>query len=414
MLHKTHGIMLYQEDVTRVAMALAGFSMEQADQLRKALNKKRKAKELKEYQQDFYRGAIQSGVSPATIEAVWTMILSFAGYSFCKPHSASYAQVSFKCAYLKAHYPAEFMAAVLSNEGGYYPTLAYISEARRMGLEIKPPDINNSAWRYEGRGGTIQVGFMQIRGIKKSFVHQLIAERNVQGPFRCFREFCLRTNPELAQARLLIKAGCFDSVADGLSRPGILWQAYAHEKRKDPGELPNPEEYTEYEKLEHEIESFGFPLSCHPLDLYRANLAGINFIKAIDLKTHVGKPVRILGWLIMEKLTQTKKGDPMEFVTFEDRSGIYEATFFPDTYMRLWHRLMPNRPFVIEGVVEEDFGALTLNVKNLEHLDVVRNSCYGKSSGTEVRKREKVSQRLSSGRAEPSEFARGFGFMQRL
>ena len=373
-LRDSHGMMLYQEDVTRVAIALAGFSPEQADQLRKALNQRRKAKELKEYRDDFYRGARERGIPVATTEAVWTMILSFVGYSFCKAHSTSYAQVSIKCAYLKAHYPAEFMAAVLSNEGGYYPTLAYILEARRMGLELKTPDINESLWSYEGRGRAIRAGFMQIRGIKQAFIQELIKERTNRGPFVSLRDFCLRTDPELAQARLLIKSGCFDSIACALSRPGMLWQAYARHNQENPDELPNPKEYSEDERLAHEIECFGFVLSCHPIDLYRIEPRVHGCIAASQMQEHIGKRVRILGWLINEKLTQTKKGDPVEFVTFEDTSAVYEATFFSDSY-RLWHLLAPNHLFLVEGIVEGDFGAVTLNVKQLERLDLSRNSC---------------------------------------
>jgi error-prone DNA polymerase len=353
---------------------LAGFSLEQADQLRKALNKRRKAKELKTHWEDFYRGARQNNVPPATIEQVWTMILSFAGYSFCKAHSASYAQVSFKCAYLKAHYPAEFMAAVISNEGGYYPTLAYISEARRMGLEVKLPDINESLWSYTGNGRSLRVGFMQIRGIKKASVDKLVAERNSSGPFRSFGDFWLRNDPELAHVKLLIKAGCFDSIGQGLSRPGMLWRAYAYAKGENPADLPNPKEYSREEKLAQEIECFGFALSCHPIDLYPMG-PGADVIQAAEMHKHIGKRVKILGWLIGEKLTQTRKGDPMEFVTFEDTSAIYEATFFPDSYRNLWHLLTPNHLFLIEGVVEEEFGAVTLNVKGLKRLDLAHESC---------------------------------------
>ena len=143
-LDETHGIMTYQEDVSKVAMALADFSVEDADQLRKVISKKHKERQLHDYYQQFCHGAERNNASPEVIDRIWKMIMSFAGYSFCKPHSASYAQVSFKSAYLRTHYPAEFMAAVISNQGGFYSTFAYISEARRMGLAILLPDMNES------------------------------------------------------------------------------------------------------------------------------------------------------------------------------------------------------------------------------------------------------------------------------
>jgi error-prone DNA polymerase len=412
-LYDTHGIILYQEDVSRVAVALAGFSPEQADQLRKALNKKRKAKELKAYRADFYRGALDRGVPLNTIDRIWQMILSFVGYSFCKAHSASYAQVSFRCAYLKAHYPAEFMAAVLSNEGGYYPALAYLSEARRMGLKVELPDINFSNWSYEAVGGKIRIGLMQIKGIKKALVERLAKERDSGGPFRSFREFWSRVHPELAQARLLIKAGCFDSVACGRSRPGMLWEAYALNREAEfKDDLPNPEEYAAEEKIAHEIASFGFVVSQHPLELYKANLPSI-FITASDMKSHVGKHVRLLGWVITEKLTQTRNGEPMEFVTLEDTSGIYEAIFFPDIYRKFWRLLAPNRPFVVEGVVDDDFGALTVNVKQLSRLDMGSKSCYAGFRYVD-RKRKDLGKGFSSGPTHATGSAKSGGVVPGL
>jgi error-prone DNA polymerase len=139
-LDETYGIMCYQEDITKVAMELAGLSLAQAEGMRKALGQKRPLKPLREYMKEFYAGAASRGVTPEVIEKVWHMILSFSGYSFCKPHSASYALVSFRSGWLRAHHPAEFMAAVISNQGGYYDTFAYISESRRMGLAVRPPD----------------------------------------------------------------------------------------------------------------------------------------------------------------------------------------------------------------------------------------------------------------------------------
>src|SRR5439155_25875626 len=225
-LAETNGIMVYQEDVTKVAMALAGFSLNDADQLRKIISKKHKQRQLQDYRAQFYRGAMANGAPVAVVDEIWAMIMSFAGYSFCKPHSASYAQVSFKCAYLRAHYPAEFMAAVISNEGGFYSAFAYLSEARRMGLAILPPDINASDWAYRGNGRTIRVGFMQVKTLTRDVVERLTEERARGGPFRSFQDFLRRVRPEPAQARTLIRAGCCDSIAGELTRPGLLWRLY--------------------------------------------------------------------------------------------------------------------------------------------------------------------------------------------
>jgi error-prone DNA polymerase len=401
LLNETHGLMLYQEDVTRVAIALAGFSEEQADGLRRALNKRRKSKKLQDYYDEFCRGARFSGASAATIKKVWQMIMSFAGYSFCKAHSASYAQVSFKCAYLKAHYPAEFMAAVLSHGGGYYPALAYISEARRMGLKIDAPDVNESDWKYRASGKTLRAGFQQIRGIHKKFIDRLIAERNQSGSYKSFTDFCQRLRPSFAQCRLLIKSGSLDGIRGELTRPGMLWRAHAHQAASDPEGLPNPQDYSDEQKRANEIECFGFPLSCHPLELCICQAANIAAVPANELQFYIGKQVTLLGWLITEKLTQTRKGEPMEFVTFEDTSAIYETTFFPDVYRRLWRKIIPNRPFIIHGRVEEELGTVTVNVSGLEYLDETKRRISRESTRTEHAKTEKVSRRFSPIEADP-------------
>src|SRR6185436_8850381 len=200
-LSETFGIMVYQEDVMKVAMALGGFSVEEGDQLRKVLSKKHKTHRLRDYRRQFYEGAQTRGVSSTTIDRIWAMIMTFAGYSFCKPHSASYAQVSFKSAYLRAHYPAEFMAAVISNQGGFYSTFAYLSEARRMGLAIMSPDINTSEWACIGADRWIRIGLMQLKGLQQEAVKHIVDERTAGGIFRSLRHFLDRVRLDPGQVR---------------------------------------------------------------------------------------------------------------------------------------------------------------------------------------------------------------------
>jgi error-prone DNA polymerase len=296
------------------------------------------------------------------------MIMSFAGYSFCKPHSASYAQVSFKSAYLRAHYPAEFIAAVISNQGGYYSTFAYLSEGRRMGLTILLPDINASEWAYTGAGQTVRVGFMQIKSLQEDLARRIVTERQINGPYRSLRDMLERVKPEIAQATLLIKAGCFDSLAGELTRPALLWRLLASQAAKPSGYLPIPPEYALQQKFAHELEIFGFPLSCHPLELFQDVLARIPHIQAKDLVQHVGEEVTVIGWLITEKIISTKKGEPMEFVTFEDQTELYDATLFPNTYRRYCHLLATNQAYAVTGLVEEQFSTITLTVNKLRPL----------------------------------------------
>ncbi|MBF0530038.1 MAG: DNA polymerase III subunit alpha, partial [Deltaproteobacteria bacterium] len=166
-MDETFGIMVYQEDVSKVARSLAGFSHADADGLRKVMSKKDKEMALRDYQARFIDGARQRGVADPQILAIWKMIMSFSGYSFCKPHSASYARVSFQAAYLKVHSPAEFMAAVISNQGGFYSTFAYVSEARRLGLTILPPDVNQSEIRWQGNDQAVRVGLQSIKELSE-------------------------------------------------------------------------------------------------------------------------------------------------------------------------------------------------------------------------------------------------------
>jgi error-prone DNA polymerase len=367
-LAETHGIMVYQEDVMKVAVALGGFSVEDGDQLRKVLSKKHKVRQLRDYQVQFYKGAMSRGVECSVIDTIWAMIMSFAGYSFCKPHSASYAQVSFKSAYLRAHYPAEFIAAVVSNQGGYYSAFTYLSEGRRIGLTILPPDINASMWAYTGSGTTVRIGLLQIKGLQEDLANQLIAEREQHGPYRSLSEFLSRVKLDYMQAKLLIKAGCFDSIAGELTRPALLWRVFAAQATKPPSFVPIPTEYSAQKALQHELTLFGFPLHCHPLDLFREALVGISHIFAKDLDQYVGKEVTLIGWLLTEKIVSTKKGEPMEFMTLEDQTGMYDATVFPTTYRHYCHLLATNQAYVLTGLVEEHFSTVTVTVKTLRLL----------------------------------------------
>jgi error-prone DNA polymerase len=375
-LDETYGIMVYQEDVTKVAMAVADFSVEDADQLRKVLSKKHKQKQLHDYHVQFCAGAERNGLPARTIAALWSMIMSFAGYSFCKPHSASYAQVSFKSAYLRVHYPAEFMAAVVSNQGGFYSTFAYLSEARRMGLTVLPPDVNAGDWAYIGRRRTIRMGLMQVKTLTEATGRRIMAERAKDGPFRSFQEFLSRVKPEQGEARALIRAGCCDSLAGELTRPALLWRLYAG-RSGAAAPLPIPEEYPSVRKLAHEIETLGFPMSIYPLDLY-PQVERLGAIPGSAMTRFVGRPVTMIGLLITEKFAETKDGLPMEFVTFEDQTALYDATLFPEVYRRYCHLLFPNHPYVLCGVVEEQFGVATLTVKDLQPL--------GQPRGTTVRR----------------------------
>ena len=237
-----------------------------------------------------------------------------------------------------------------------------------MGLTILPPDINASDWAYRGSGQTVRVGLMQIASLHEDLVTRILTERQTNGLYRSLADFLDRVKPEMAQAALLIKAGCFDSMAGELTRPALLWRLFASQATKPPGYLPIPPEYARSQQLTHELSLFGFPLSCHPLDLFEDVLVRIPHILARDLAQHVGEVVTVIGWLVTEKIISTKKGEPMEFMTLEDQTSLYDATIFPDLYRRYCHLLATNQAYILTGLVEEQFSTVTLTVKELRLL----------------------------------------------
>ncbi len=386
-LAETFGIMVYQEDVSRAAMALAGFGDAEADGLRKVMSKKDREHQLQDYRNHFVSGARAKGVTDAQIEAVWSMMMSFSGYSFCKPHSASYAQVSFQAAFLKVHFPAEFMAAVISNQGGFYNTFAYVSEARRLGVTILPPDVRQSGIRWIGGGGYIRVGLMAIKGLTAKTMERIVAQREPV-PYKSLDDFFNRVRPAEDEARALIYCGALDGLAPDLSRGRILWQlarwqAGGAEERRAPllfdtrqgspaaPELPPDDRMT---RLRREFKVLGFLCGQHPMTLFAPAVHRARAVKAVELPRYLNRKVRFVGWLITAKLVHTKKGDPMEFLTFEDETGIVETTFFPKTYDRFCHLIDRGRPYLLGGLVEQNWGAITLTVSQVSLLPSTRLS----------------------------------------
>ncbi len=379
-LADTFGIMVYQEDVSRAAMALAGFSDADADSLRKIIAKKDRRRQLRDMRDRFMSGATGQGVSPEQADAVWQMMMSFAGYSFCKPHSASYARVSFQAAFLKTHYPAEFMAGVISNQGGFYSTFAYVSEARRLGLVVDPPDVNASPIPWHGRGRRLRVGLMAVGGLSQATMAAIAACRRTSR-FANMADFLERVQPEKDEVRALIHCGALDALEQDRSRPQLLWmlacrQADRRRGRQadlfashvaapaagDPPALPPTDPLM---RLRREFAVLGFLCDRHPITLFAPAIAGMNVVKADRLPSLVGQRVRLAVWLITGKVVHTRHGDPMEFLTFEDDTGIVEATFFPAVYRRFCHLIERSRPYLLTGAVTADWGVVTLDVEQV-------------------------------------------------
>jgi error-prone DNA polymerase len=407
-LAETFGVMVYQEDVVNVCVALAGMDVAEADGVRKALTKKRPMKELRAYEEQFRSGAAARGVEPKIVDEVWSMILSFSGYSFCKGHSASYIQVALQSGYLRAHHPAEFIAGVLSNEGGYYAPFAYIAEARRMGLEILPPDVNASDVSYIGRWRTLRVGLMALKGLSAAGLGALVAERQLGGPYRSVSDLRQRAGLAPGDLRVLVQAGACDGIAQGRTRPQLMWLVDAGgartpgrgpgvnppagargtpgTPRRGPGvhppaqvalgleetpatALPPLAEYDAERQLRDEYAVLGYLASCHPMDLVAGTVRAVHTVQATALGEHVGRLVTCVGMLTTGKPVHTIKDEPMEFVTFDDGHGLIEAVIFPDVYRKVAPLLFGTGPYVMRGKVEESYGAVTLTVTALDRLD---------------------------------------------
>ncbi len=404
-LAENYGILVYQEDVVQAAMALAGFSWGEADGLRKVISRKSR-EQLSDYRTRFEQGCARNGISPEVVESVWNMFTSFSGYSFCKPHSASYALVSFKSAYLKAHHPAEFMAAVLSNGGGYYSAFAYISEARRMGLEVLGPDINESRLRYAGSGKTIRTGFQQLQAIRKSAIEAILTERSRGGPFLSIEDFLDRVRGQnglpisAPDSAILAKSGAMDSISGAFNRPQILWfieawlngfrapqtsqtcifrpsssasRSQSSSPRKCPIRGLSPQssikvpalpDFSSHRKWAHESETLGFPLSVHPLEPAEPFFRSLRqtIVPASGMAAHVGKKIYMKGWPVTRKEVLTREGEEMEFFTFEDKTGIFETVFFPKPFRRFCQELDMSHAYLLHGQVESEFDVVSLNV----------------------------------------------------
>jgi DNA polymerase III alpha subunit len=435
-LAETFGVMVYQEDVVNVCATFAGMPLATGDGLRKALSKKRPVKALASYAEEFFAGAHALGRDMATAAKVWEMVMSFAGYSFCKGHSCSYIRVAQHSCYLRAHYPAEFMAGVLANGGGFYAPFAYVAEALRMGLTVLPPDVNASGYRTSGRGREVRVGWQFIKGLSAGAVERMLEARSGgqdgQGgqdaqesvgtahartsstrPFSSLADFRVRTGLKPEDLRLLVKVGAFDSIANGITRPMMLWMIDAesdrpgiprghgdrgipsgtHPERSLPlaslgvgttpvADPPRLREYDAARRRRIEYELLGFTTDGHPMDLYTEELARLKVVRSTSLARHVGRSVVCAGMLTTSKPVHTIKDEPMEFATFDDGTGLIEAVLFPDVYRARGHVLFDPGPFIFRGKVEEEFGAVTVTVTGLERLDRV---AAGRSDGRDSR-----------------------------
>ena len=250
-----------------------------------------------------------------------------------------------------------------------------------MGLQVLLPDINDSRKAYWGKDRAVRVGLMQLKGLHESALEAVLGQRK-KGPFVSFDDFLCRVEIDVADTKILIKSGAFDSISRGATRPEMIWQALAwNESRASRRPVarslfqdmpqaapPRVPQYSARTVLEHELETLDFLISRHPLSLYAELLSKLKYVKGADLHKYVGRRITTVGWWVTGKLVTTKDDEPMEFISFEDTSALYETVFFPQAYARFCHILNRSRPYVLTGVVEEEFGVCTLTVDSVRLL----------------------------------------------
>ncbi len=389
-MHDTYGVMVYQEDVIKVAHYFAELTLTEADVLRRGMSGKyRSREEFQRVKDKFFENCARIGYEQKVIDRVWFEIESFAGYSFAKGHSASYAVESYQSLFLKAHYPLEFMVGVINNFGGFYRTEFYFHEARMNGAEINAPCVNHSDYLTTIYGNKIFIGFVHLKSLETKIGQHIERERKENGPYKSLDNFLRRTpGIGLEQLRILIRLGSFRFT--GKSKQQLLWESLLFFNRTvgnatrkvgskfessvelfdtEPKEYPLPElKRNALEDAFDEIELLGFPL-CNPFDLLKTNDYGDT--RANDLPKRKNQSIRIVGYLITTKDSYTMKTrEHMCFGTFYDAHGeVFDTVHFPDSARKFPFR---GRGFYeLKGKVTEDFGVFTVEVHSMEKLPMV-------------------------------------------
>ncbi len=383
-LEETYGVMVYQEDVLKVCHHFAGLDLADADTLRRAMSGKHRSKqEMQRIVERFFANCREKGYSEDVTKEVWRQIESFAGYSFSKAHSASYAVESFQSLYLKAHYPLEFMVAVINNFGGFYRTWVYVHEARRFGANIQLPCVNMSNYKTTIYDTDIYIGFIHIMSLEYKLAQSIEEVRSEEGQFTGLADFITRVNPGLEQIILLIRAGAFRFT--GKKKAVLLWEAHMminknnHENTRPLFSAPVRDfslpdlVQGKIEDVYDEIELFGFPVTVSWFDMLRTSFRGD--VPAHSLNEYTGKKVRMVGHLVTVKYIKTKKNDWMNFGCFIDSEG----DFFDTTH---FSRSLEEYPFkgsgtyLILGKVIEEFGFPSVEVEKMAKLPVKPDQRY--------------------------------------
>lgn len=388
-LEPTYGVIVYQEQVMQIAQVLAGYTLGGADMLRRAMGKK-KPEEMAKQRSTFEQGAANQGIDPDLAMKIFDLVEKFAGYGFNKSHSAAYALVSYQTAWLKAHYPAHFMAATMSSDMDKTDkVVTFIEECREMGLTLLPPDVNSGEFMFNvNPEGHIVYGLGAIKGLGEGPVDNIIAAREEGGPFTSLFDFCARIDPRKVNKRALealVRSGAFDSIGPNQSLDhdrAVLMAAIGEAVKAAEqshanasagmmdlfGEVvptatdDNGDVYREFsqvrsltmrERLDGERDTLGLYLTGHPIDEYHRELKYLVSNRIADLKPEKSTQ-RIAGLVVAMRAMKTKRGDTMAFVSLDDRSGRIEVALFADTYANYRDKVVKDALIVIEGQVSHD------------------------------------------------------------
>ena len=381
-LKDTYGVIVYQEQVMAIANTVAGFSLGQADILRRAMGKK-KPEEMEKLRVKFLEGARQKEIADKKAEKLYELIQKFAGYGFNKSHAAAYAVVCYHTGYLKAHYPTEFMAALMTSDmGNQDKIVGYFTECRDLGIKVLGPDVNESQKHFAVVDGAIRFGLAAIKNVGEGAVDSVLAIRAEGGRFTSFFDFCRRVDLHKVNKRMLeglIKAGAFDSLGAKRSQlMAMLDQAVedgaAAQREREMGQtsifgedvqgngsahgnveptLPNLPEWDQAQRLKYERELTGFYITAHPLARYEATIHALATATTAGItELSDGKEVRLCGIIAGVKSMLTKKGDRMAYVTLEDLQGTVEVIVFPDLFKTVGDLIAPERLIRVTGTID--------------------------------------------------------------
>jgi DNA polymerase-3 subunit alpha len=404
-LKPTYGVILYQEQVMQIAQVLAGYSLGGADLLRRAMGKK-KAEEMAKQRETFVKGSVERRVEPETASYIFDLMEKFAGYGFNRSHSAAYALLSYQTTWLKAHYPAAFMAAVLSSDMDKTDKVVVsIEECRRMGLKLAPPAINASEYRFTvGATGEILYGLGAIKGVGEGAIEALVQERRQQGPYRDLFDLCQRVDLRKLNRRVLeslVRSGAFDALGANRATltaqlPDALHLAEQHSRNAAAGQndlfglaagektpsrplhIAKKPEWSQEDRLRGEKETLGVYLSGHPIERIAEELTALGITRLSHLTRSNGslrrgndRSLLIAGLVMSVRTRNANRGGRMAFVTLDDGSGQLEVRIFPEVYERRRSLIIEDAILLAQGALSwDEFNQATrLNVERVLNWD---------------------------------------------